>query len=207
MFLGQLMDLKEKQIEKFNEANELYKEVERAKSKLELSNLTEGQLKQINEIMALKFQNQEGNKEKDMSQKEAMEKADQIRKELIEQIKEAALTGAKEHSMSMMKTGEKGESGGVLDFKKVMASMVGGSGSFKNSSGSNSFSMVDPSDIVQPMIEQYMGPGLDVKPHGVEFEHKATHGGMEATCLKFNVQGNLLGTGGADSAIKIWDVS
>jgi hypothetical protein len=51
MFLGQLMDLKEKQIERFNEANQLYKEVESMKMKLEVANLPEGTLKIINEIM------------------------------------------------------------------------------------------------------------------------------------------------------------
>lgn len=29
----------------------------------------------------------------------------------------------------------------------------------------------------------------------------------EATCVKFNVNGSLLATGGADSLVKIWDVN
>jgi hypothetical protein len=36
-FLLQLMDLKEKQIEKYNEANDLYHEVEKMRQKLELA--------------------------------------------------------------------------------------------------------------------------------------------------------------------------
>ena len=37
LFLTQLMDLKEKQIEKYNEANELYNEVERMRQKYEMA--------------------------------------------------------------------------------------------------------------------------------------------------------------------------
>jgi hypothetical protein len=36
-FLLQLMDLKDKQIEKYNEANDLYHEVEKMRQKLELA--------------------------------------------------------------------------------------------------------------------------------------------------------------------------
>jgi hypothetical protein len=50
------MDLKEKQIMKFNEANDLYHEVETMRAKLDLANLPESKLKQINEILALTFQ-------------------------------------------------------------------------------------------------------------------------------------------------------
>jgi chromosome segregation ATPase len=39
VFLTQLMELKEKQIEKYNEAHELYKEVESSRLKLEFANL------------------------------------------------------------------------------------------------------------------------------------------------------------------------
>ena len=56
------------------------------------------------------------------------------------------------------------------------------------------------------MYSQYSGGGAEIKPHGPELEHKAVHSGMEATCVKFNINGSLLGTGGADSAVKIWDV-
>jgi hypothetical protein len=51
MFLTQLMDLKEKQIEKFNQAHELYHEVEIMKEKLELANIPSETLLVINEIM------------------------------------------------------------------------------------------------------------------------------------------------------------
>jgi hypothetical protein len=39
MFLGQLMDLKEKQIIHYNEVNDQYEEVQRLKMKLELANI------------------------------------------------------------------------------------------------------------------------------------------------------------------------
>ncbi len=55
MFLSQLMDLKEKQIMRFNEANELFGEVEAMRLKLEIANLPEAHLKQINEILTLTF--------------------------------------------------------------------------------------------------------------------------------------------------------
>ena len=45
-----------------------------------------------------------------------------------------------------------------------------------------------------------------MKPHGPEYEHKAVHSGLEATCVRFNLSGSLLGTGGADSVVKIWDM-
>jgi hypothetical protein len=45
LFLTQLMELKEKQIEKYNEANDLYHEVETMRAKLELANLPEFHLK------------------------------------------------------------------------------------------------------------------------------------------------------------------
>ena len=41
---------------KFNEANDLYHEVETMRAKLDLANLPESKLKQINEILALTFQ-------------------------------------------------------------------------------------------------------------------------------------------------------
>ncbi len=53
VFLASLMDLKEKQIEKYNEAHELYKEVESMRMKLEFANLPPEALKNINEIMSM----------------------------------------------------------------------------------------------------------------------------------------------------------
>ena len=50
------------------------------------------------------------------------------------------------------------------------------------------------------------GSGPEIKPKWPEFEHKQAHSGLEATCLKFNMNGTLLGTGGADSMVKIWDL-
>jgi len=47
------MDLKDKQIEKYNEANDLYHEVEKMRQKFELAQLTGDQLKLINDIMSL----------------------------------------------------------------------------------------------------------------------------------------------------------
>ena len=50
------MDLKEKQIMRYNEANELFQEVETMRAKLDLAKLPESSLKQINEILAMTFQ-------------------------------------------------------------------------------------------------------------------------------------------------------
>ena len=50
------MDLKEKQIMRYNEANELFQEVETMRAKLDLAKLSESSLKQINEILAMTFQ-------------------------------------------------------------------------------------------------------------------------------------------------------
>lgn len=41
---------------RYNEANELFHEVETMRAKLDLANLPESQLKQINEILTLTFQ-------------------------------------------------------------------------------------------------------------------------------------------------------
>ncbi len=49
------MDLKEKQILRYNEANELFHEVETMRAKLHLADLSESRLKQINEILSLTF--------------------------------------------------------------------------------------------------------------------------------------------------------
>ena len=53
MFLSQLMDMKEKQIEKYNENNDLIQEVQTMKMKLELANMSADNLKKINEIMSI----------------------------------------------------------------------------------------------------------------------------------------------------------
>eukprot|EP00347_Sterkiella_histriomuscorum_P010061 403338836 len=50
-FLNQLMDLKEKQIEKLDQANELYKEVETMKAQLQLSKIPRDVLSQISDIL------------------------------------------------------------------------------------------------------------------------------------------------------------
>ena len=53
MFLSQLMDMKEKQIEKYNENNDLIQEVQTMRMKLELANMSADNLKKINEIMSI----------------------------------------------------------------------------------------------------------------------------------------------------------
>ena len=96
MFLGQLMDLKEKQIERFNEANQLYEEVESMKMKLEVANLPEGTLKIINEIMkagGVQGANIDGKGDENQG---AKLRSDQLRKELLQQVKEHTLNSIKE---------------------------------------------------------------------------------------------------------------
>ena len=53
MFLNHLMELKEKQVEKYNEAAVLYQEVESMRQQMEFANITPESLKQIKEIMAV----------------------------------------------------------------------------------------------------------------------------------------------------------
>ncbi len=47
--------------------------------------------------------------------------------------------------------------------------------------------------------------GVETKPHQMEHISLEAHSGKEATCVRFNSQGTMLATGGADSVIKIWD--
>ena len=53
LFLGQLMDLKEKQMIHYNEVNEQHEEVQNLKVKIELAGIPQIQLYLINEILSL----------------------------------------------------------------------------------------------------------------------------------------------------------
>ena len=53
LFLGQLMDLKEKQMIHYNEVNEQHEEVQKLKTKIELAGIPQIQLYLINEILSL----------------------------------------------------------------------------------------------------------------------------------------------------------
>ena len=108
------------------------------RQKFEMTQLNDDQRKLINEIMSgekSRVYEEEENKEEvvlvsnssEMPALNAKQKIDQLRRELLAQIKETALAAAKEHSMSMMRSdsGLKPQEA-PLDFKKMMASMTGG---------------------------------------------------------------------------------
>ena len=102
MFLTQLMDLKEKQIEKFNQAHELYTEVESMRQKLELANLAPETLLVISEIM--KSQSgaaiaSEGENGSDPSS--VRMKMEDLKKKLMKSVKEATIETMKEQSNMM----------------------------------------------------------------------------------------------------------
>jgi len=87
MFLNHLMELKEKQVEKYNEAAVLYQEVESMRQQMEFANITPDSLKQIKEIMVVAAGG-EG------------EKLKELKAELIKSVKQSALEAAKEASMN-----------------------------------------------------------------------------------------------------------
>ena len=94
-FLLQLMDLKDKQIEKYNEANDLYHEVEKMRQKLELAQLTGDQLKLINDIMSLEKSPPVPEEAKDGEiHADPKPRLDQLRRELLDKVKETAQAAA-----------------------------------------------------------------------------------------------------------------
>ena len=89
------MDLKEKQIEKYNEANDLYHEVEKMRQKLELAQLTGDQLKLINDIMSLEKSPLVPEEAKDGEiHADPKPRLDQLRRELLDKVKETAQAAA-----------------------------------------------------------------------------------------------------------------
>jgi len=61
-------------------------------------------------------------------------------------------------------------------------------------------------DVFEPYIPHSDDSGVDLKPSGVEYEHRDAHSGREGLFLRFNRQGNLLATAGGDSLVKLWDL-
>jgi hypothetical protein len=61
-------------------------------------------------------------------------------------------------------------------------------------------------EVFEPYIPQVDDSGVDLKPSGVEYEHRDAHSGREGLFLRFNRQGTMLATAGGDSLVKIWDL-
>ena len=162
MFLTQLMELKETQIEKYNEAHELYKEVESTRMKLEFANLPPESIKQIHAIMSLQAQAgfiQGGEGAEDAGAVQS--KVNELRKELLSSIKQQTMDTFKE-SAQKRKTSD----------SSIMQNQLEKSDSFLTPQQRRELKQgLSDGSCDSSKYESYSGCGADIKPSGVEFTH------------------------------------